>query len=344
MPIGSDLNTTLPEVGDSPSTAASRIIDTFEKLITAVEGTVPMSVLTASGHIEMAGASGINDAAYLELADSVGISTTVGQLHRFDGNLYWISPAGTVQITDGAGLNAAATGGIGGDYGAGAEVLEYDATNFRYEAYDSPGDLSGLMGDRVVLQTGVGECTLTTNTATNVTWTFPAAPAADGLMQATTAGAISVSTTVAPRITFSILPNHPSNEISIPLVVYLATSGVAVQGATGILASGAATTFLVPLTGLSVGGRIKEIKARIQRGAAGTASVRLVQFGESAGAFFIETIGTASTSTTAGQIIDLDKTGLTQTIEARKSYFAQIILPVANDTLGGLTVVYDRAV
>lgn len=344
MPIGSDLNTTLPEVGDSPSTAASRIIDTFEKLIAAVEGTVPVSVLTASGHIEMAGTSGINDAAYLELADSVGVSSTVGQLQRFNGNLYWVSPSGTVQITDGASLNAAATGGIGGDYGTGPEVLEYDATNDRYEAYDGPGDLSGLMGDRLILQAAAGECTITTNTASNVTWTFPAAPAADGLMQATAAGAISVSATVAPRITFSILPNHPSDEVSIPLVVYLATSGVAVQGAAGIVASGAAATFLVPLTGLSTGGRIKEIKTRMRRAGAGTASVQLVQFGEAAGSFFIETIGTASTTTTTNQIIDLDKTGLTQAIEARKSYFAQIILPVANDTLGGLTVVYDRAV
>lgn len=343
MPIGSDLNTTFPAVGDSPSVAAAAIIDTLDKLVDAVEASVPVSALDANASLDMDGHA-ISGVAYVGMDNEAAIETTPGRLHRYGDDLYWVHTTGSVKITDGTGLNASGIGGIGGDFGAGPEYVDYDAALDRYEFFDGPGDMSSVMGDKVILKTSTGECTLTTDTATDVTYTLPAAPASDGLMQATTAGAISVSPTVAPRITFTIFPNHGEVEVIVPLSNFESLTGSWAKANGKIIATGASTMLMY--LDVPVGSRIKELHLRMSRSAtAGTASIKLVHWVESGADVLTKTdIGTAATSASTTGFYNLDKTGLTQVVATDEQYAAEIALPATNDYVRSLTVVIDRAI
>lgn len=341
MPIGSDLNTTFPAVGDAPATAAAAILDTLDKLVDAVEGSVPVSALSGNADLDLDGHA-LDGVGYVGFDQAIANETTPGRLHRFGDDLYWVHTAGVVKITDGTGLNASGIGGIGGDFGLGPESVDYDATLDRFEFYDGPGDLSSVMGDKVILKTAAGECTITTDTATDVTYTLPAAPADNGLMQCTMGGVVSVSPTVSTLITFSTVPNHGDIEVPIPLPLYEGLTGSWSQANGRIVATGASTLlFYLPVP---VGCRIKELRLRMSRAAAGTASVKLVHWVESgADVLTLTDIGTAATSASSAGFYNLDKTGLTQVVATDEQYAALIALPVSNDYVRSFSVVYDRA-
>lgn len=63
-------------------------------------------------------------------------------LYASGGDLYYNnSTGGQVQITAGGGLNAAATGGFGGDYVAAGAAANYDDTHKQYDFYQSGGSV-----------------------------------------------------------------------------------------------------------------------------------------------------------------------------------------------------------
>src|SRR5690348_11997960 len=103
MPVGSDLNMTLPAVGDSPSTAAAAIIDSFERLRDAVEGDVPGAAVDVSANFDLQ-ANGLLNTAFVDfdnLADNN--DGQPGYLFRFENNLWFVHPDGAFQVTDGVG-------------------------------------------------------------------------------------------------------------------------------------------------------------------------------------------------------------------------------------------------
>lgn len=63
----------------------------------------------------------------------------VGSVVYFGGEFYMKTPDGTVKITANGSLNAAAVGGIGGDYGSGSELVSYDSGSLSYLFESSPG-------------------------------------------------------------------------------------------------------------------------------------------------------------------------------------------------------------
>lgn len=343
MPIGSDLGETLPVVGDGASTAAARIIDTFQKLIAAVEGRVNTSVLTSNADLDMLGYF-LKHVGAVELQNQSAVPSVPRYLQVFGDDLYYVNPAGAVKITDGVTLNASGIGGIGGDYGLSDEIVEYDATNDRYEFYDHVSDFSAIMGSHVIIRgTGGGDCTLDSSATSAVGWTFPDTPAAEGIVTANTSANISVSPTVGFKVTFSVLPNTPDDEVMQSLHNAFATSGVIAQNQNGISAT-SGSTFTLDIQGIPVGNRIKALKISMLRLAAGTASIKLRKRVITGGVAGLSDVGTAATTTTtdAANAVTLDKTGLTETVTARTSYVAEIILPNAGDALIGFSVIHDR--
>lgn len=144
--IGSSLNATLPEPGtDSPSVAAARIVDTLRRLVDAVEGRVPSAAIDVTADLDMQthGLQNVGMVGFGNLADSN--DGLPGYLFRYQNNLWFVHPDGAFPLTDGTSINAAGIGGIGGDYGSGAESVEYDAAEDEYVFLDAPGDYADLV-------------------------------------------------------------------------------------------------------------------------------------------------------------------------------------------------------
>jgi len=100
------------------------------------------------GLFDMAG-NAIKNLAYLALSD-VGSTpvTPVSSIQNYAGNVWWVSPAGAVQITNGNTLNASALKGITGDYGGGnpAEFRYVNADKEFYAYQDFAGGKWGFVG------------------------------------------------------------------------------------------------------------------------------------------------------------------------------------------------------
>lgn len=157
MPIGSELNETLPEVGDSAPVAAARIIDTLERLVEAVEAQVPSSAVDVDADFDMQG-HGFTDTGSLglaNLADTDDVPT--GHLFRFENNLWFVHPDGAFQLTAGDTLNISITGGIGGDYGGSNPALvSFSDATASYLFYDdaSSGAFADVECDDLAIHNG----------------------------------------------------------------------------------------------------------------------------------------------------------------------------------------------
>lgn len=207
MPIGSDLNLTLPEVGDAASVAAARIVDTLEKLAAACEGDVPGAAVDISANLDLQ-ANGVTSTAFVGLDNLADSNDGLpGYLFRYQNNLWFVHPDGAFQVTDGVGLNASGIGGIGGDYGAGDESVDYDATNDWYNFTDHPGDWSDLRVNGIRLKDpSAGSIRLIADTASvssDQDWAFKAlAATTSGIVTQTSAGVTGVTSSVADAFTF----------------------------------------------------------------------------------------------------------------------------------------------
>lgn len=370
MPIGSELNETLPAVGDSAAVAAARIIDTFEKIIEAVEGEVSTAALDMDNNLEM-NAHAVRNASAVELVD--GFTSAVGGLYRSVNDLWWVHPDGAFKITDGVGLNAAGVGGIGGDYGAGDETLDYDATNDRYDFLDDAGDFSDIRTTKVWLRDAASGADAKLNYvgAAGPTWTLSDLSGSAGLALVSATGTVTVGTTIAPALTLSAAatfnstvalnaaatfavaptfavgaePKHGEYAQTVSLGNFLWATAAVSAGVDGLSVTGA-TTMYIDLD-LPVGHRITGLGATVLRSAsAGTASIRLWRryptgFGIGHG-IQDDPIDTAATITDTNGVFILDKLGLTTTVTNRETYQAQVILPTSGDALASLEVYYDK--
>ncbi len=143
MPIGSSLTNSVPVVGASGTGYATAVNALLNEMKTAIEGTVPFSALSGST-LDMDNVP-IIDAAYVAFYNNTGIPSAAiaGRFVYSDGELWAVNSTGAIQITSGSGLNAAAIGGIGGDYGGAnpASVRFVDAAT-RYDFYDDYSTLT----------------------------------------------------------------------------------------------------------------------------------------------------------------------------------------------------------
>jgi hypothetical protein len=197
---------TIPAVGSSGTAYATSITAFLTEVRQRLEDSIPLSSLEMSA-LDMAN-NEITNVNYLRLYEQDDAPTTpVGSLQRFGNNLYWISASGAVQLTDGADINVAGTGGITGDYGAGPEQFRYvdaDSTFYAYADYaggewarvwarsfDVAGDATGTERIRI---TWAG-------TGSSYTLTLPAAvPAAPALLQMDASGNVTASNTLTEDI------------------------------------------------------------------------------------------------------------------------------------------------
>jgi hypothetical protein len=202
---GNVLPIVYPTLGEPIATALAKLIAAIQILQNDVEPLVLGSEMqwlqdfSAGGHA----LTNLSKLQLDTLANLVGLST--GTLFFSSGELFAQTSAGPVQITLNGGINAAAIGGIVGDYGGvnPARVTYTDATD-TYTFTGDTSDWSDLEVDAVKLRNTNNWTTLASTASGPQTWTFGTANTANvALVRQSAAGVLDSATTVTANTPMS---------------------------------------------------------------------------------------------------------------------------------------------
>lgn len=273
--IGDTFGTSLPAVGSSGPGYATSINAIMTEVMSRLSTKIPFSSLSLATSLDLNGQAILN-AAYAQLLDTASAPGTspVNRVTAFAGNMYWVGPSGSVQITNGAGLNAAAIGGITGDYGgANPAEFRYVAANTRYEAYHnfSTGTWANVRAqgfDISAAATGTVMAQLRYGGAGTLTFTLPPTlPAANAILGISSGGAITSNPSIATDITLTsgaVIKHGDRTKLFYPFNSF-ASAGSLSNGVTSdgpFRQTAAGTTAYIMLDGFEAGERIKVVDFR----------------------------------------------------------------------------------
>lgn len=257
-----------------------------------------------------------------------------------NNELYWRTNSGTnVQLTSGTSLNASLIGGIAGDYASvGAEVA-YDDANDRY-TFKQPTTWARLASGEVrVFETGTSESLYVGLAAPDAlagsfTITLPlAAPAAQAMVQMSTAGVLSTASTKTAAM---MIPASMFRE-----------NGVAAHAlASGIYTLGNSTNALEAGVPFEAGDIITEVTLHVNKASDATNTLRLavVRYNTNG---TVTSLGTTDLSSNAPGVTTIVVTGLSVTTTTGVSYGISILQtdasPSAADKIFSADVTFTKA-
>lgn len=356
--IGDTISTVVPEIDDQQPDGMQRILDLLNEYKTRLTSKVKLSSLDAADQALDLNGQELTNAEYLGLAamTSAPVATPNGRIARYGGNMYWCDVYGAVQVTSGAGLNAAAIGGIVGDYGGvnPAKVAFVDAdetyifwdnqsasqyAKTRSRGLDLVDEATGRMARLAAPATIAATYDLT------VPATLPAATKIS-LLSINDVGQMKRAEEAAITEAFTADVKHgditewelvPATHTGFGAGAWSRVNGAAAPvGHVGELTYSAPTGELrVFLKSPPVGRRVKGFKARVSNPSGGTVTVRLYKNDVSGGA--PTQIG--SGSITLAGINDVITTP-TETVVDRQTFFADVEFTGA---ASGTPVVYAIA-
>lgn len=347
--IGDTFTPAVPAVGASGTGYATSVNAVLTELITRVSSTVPFSALSGST-LDLNNIPAI-DFKYLGLYEQTVTpgASPVGRLERFENNLYWVGLSGAVKITNGANLNAAGIGGIGGDYGGAnpALVSFVDASN-RYDFYD---DSSGLVWAHIRCRsidisgtaTGTNFAKISFGGGSNYTLTLPATLPTSGIAVLTLAssGALARNST-ADAITDDIVLNatakiqHGDRTLQFTGKDFYQVSGTWGYSIPSLLQATVAGTARIDLSGLQQGWRIKSVKVRHTKNSAGITTIKVFRSVDASGT----ELATLDTTTSGIQTSTLTL-GTPYTLATLNTIYVQIAAAANNDALYTIELTYD---
>ena len=282
--IGDSFSTTLPPVGSAGPTYATDINSILTEVMARLSARVPLSSLLLTSSLDVNGQALLN-ALYLVLnntSSSPG-SSPVNRVTAFGGNMYWVGPAGPVQMTAGASLNSAALGGIIGDYGgANPAKVSYDSANTRYEFFHNQStntwaNLRARGIDISAAATGTVMAQLRYGGAGTLTFTLPPTlPAAAAIVGIDNTGAITSNPALGVDITLggTTKIKHGSRSIDWHCALAFASAGsysTAISSNVPNWTVGNSSTVYVYLPALETGMRINSVElAQVDVGGAAT--------------------------------------------------------------------------
>lgn len=347
--IGSPQGITVPTIGvDSDITAATKIVNALNTLIGAVEGSVPMSAV-AWGADKTASGYGLYGVGYLGLNQQGAAGATAGRIENVNGDLYWVSAAGAVQITDGSGLNAAGIGGIGGDYGGTDPALvSYSDASSLYEFTTDPGVYAHVKVNQLwITGAGIGLLKLDSAATGTQTWTFPAAlPGVASVLTVDAAGAVVASNTLAQDLTLNAhltigagkVIKHPEKTIQLSTYDFLQSSGTITPNANGGVVGTNGANGVWQLGGLEVGTRIKAIKIRYNGADAVAKNLWLYKYVDG-----VQTLIDSTTAASAGVITITLTLATPEVVVSGTKYVVSFTFRGAGaDAMYSMELIYDR--
>ncbi len=178
--IGDPVTPSVPAVGSAGPQFATDINAILTELVARLSAKVPLASISTNSTLNMTG-SPITNVGYLTLTDTLVApgASPVNRVTTFGGNLYYVGPSGAIQLTTGGTLNAAAIGGITGDYSAaGPMQFRYTTATTKYEAYSNfaggvAGYVRALGFDVAASATSAFFARLLFGGAANKTYTLP---------------------------------------------------------------------------------------------------------------------------------------------------------------------------
>jgi hypothetical protein len=204
--IGDTIATAIPVVGAGGSGYATDIDSFLTEVKARLEAKLPKSSI-AAGSLDLAN-NALQNASYITLYNMLSAPTTpVGSLQAYNGDLYWVSGAGTVQLTVGGLINSAVNGGITGNYGgANPAQFRFVDADQEFYAYDDfgAGAWANLWARNVDIAAGASSafrCRLAYGGAGSYTLTLPpAAPATKKILSMDSSGNVTAAGDVNTRI------------------------------------------------------------------------------------------------------------------------------------------------
>lgn len=283
--IGDPITPSIPIVGASGPQYATDIDAILTEVVARLSTKIPLSSLLTGANFDLGGQSLLN-AAYITLTNtsSTPTSSPSNRITAYQGNLYWVSLSGVVQMTSGATINAAGIGGITGDYGgANPAQLYFDAATSRYNAYSNFGTLNlgyirALGFDVAASATSAFYARLAFTGGATYTLTLPTAvPGSTSLVQMSNSGQLTASNTAS--ITATLLAEPVFTAFQRTNLISLAIGNAATNNMTifpfAALATGGAFSWTSQhhgTWGLRVGDRIQSITTNWAIKTAGTAT------------------------------------------------------------------------
>jgi hypothetical protein len=253
--IGSSLGLTLPTDGADDDVWGAEVNVILQSLIDAIEAGVSEAGITIGGNLSFYGYN-LTACGALQMTGKTSAYSTTYSLYIRDGELYYNDSAGNqVKLTSGGALNFGSVGGIGGDFGSGAEAVDYNAANTRYDFTSASSTYAGGRFGKVIFMSATSAQTCTVKapdslaSATFITLPTAASIAATGLVLGTSSGGdtLTLSTTTAPSVA------------SLTLSGAMTSASAAISGAatTGTLTNaGLITTATLTATGATATGNL----------------------------------------------------------------------------------------
>lgn len=356
--IGDAFSQTLPTVGVTAGPLyAEDINDFLEEVKARLESNVTPSSITINDNLDFNQfeATDLGAAKFQNRTDS---PTGVAKVFVRDDELYFLDGAGrSVQMTLTGALNAAALGGIGGDYGGGDPAsVYYTAASSRYTFTQDPGVNADIDVAAVLFREAAASANAVTiqspaGLAASYALTLPASlPGSTSVVTMSAAGVLAgsvnlVLATVACSSTIqgTVLTGttgvvtaeadirHGNRDIIIQSTEALCQDGDAAIDNLGYWQSTAATRLFVPIQ-LLAGEKITTVHAYVRASAGSAVDVTLYEVTIATGAR--ASLDTDSSPATAADH-DVDLTGLTETTTNASAYYLQIDLNAANQRFYG---------
>lgn len=366
--IGTNPNLDLPTLSDTMSTIVSKIVTALSALGTSITDRATPAALNITSNLSIGG-NHLTNVGGLILA-SGNAPVAAGSIYYDSGNFYAKDATGVIQLTSAGAINLSAIGAIGGDYGTGPETFNYDLPSQEYRAKASSTLWADVvLDDLVLMEPGASPSESVRITAqamtASYTLTLPAAvPGSTSLVQMSSAGVLTASSTVAEDTTFSgslivsgDLAHTEIHSVTLPPILHRTwhtggstegtpgSDGVYVDGllATEILGDALNWTYrsaYLSQAGMRTGDRPLTVILYFNGLAAGTKSVNLIR-SNSAG--LLHTIHSENFTNTGAVTLTID-IDVPVAMEDGNHYYVEVNGPSGGsvDRLGAIVVKYDH--
>lgn len=356
MAIGDALTNSAPAVGSAGTGYATSVNALLTEIKTLLEQKIPFTSLSGAV-LDMANVP-ITNAQYVTLIEGATppLTTPLGQLARYQNNLYWVTDEGVLRITNGLTLDATSLEGITGDYGPPnpAEFKFVDATQ-SYVAFDDAGTnaLGYVDAAGFYVSNSYGGNTVLINNASsgNYTLLLPVSLPSSGrsiltvdsagqLGHAPDTGAISNSFSLGTDVNITLTGTGKIKQGDRRLhlgQLNVFTSTGAHTPNPGFIISGVAGTYYLAVHGWQENYRYKSMTVHFLKNDAATMTVSLEAW--NAGA--LATTAATNTTTTNGAGTVTATAGTPNVIASTDSLLVKITTAANNDRVYAVELVYD---
>lgn len=364
--IGTYLTLDLPLHSDTMSSMVAKTATALGQLRDSIADKATPAGLNVTTSLDFQANWGTNVGG-LVLVDG-NAPTAAGSFYYHSGEFYLIDSTSGIQLTKNGQLNAAAFGGIGGDYGGtNPALLSYNTSTGQYRFYTNSGTLA--FGDAavraVVLEGSAGTTTLNCPSSVNVNQTigigkFSASPNylvgydgtnfipaaagtayGNGLTFGGNVTAPDVRVTTAQALCVSLINAVPSDATAFTRVAG-GTSGVNLGWS--FKADSSTPTLTVPIYGVRGGDHIKSVTAYVTKATANTVTLTMklwssvINGSETAESTWTLATNSPGVTTSSSGAIDI-------TVGTNKIYYLTITTSgsgVAADAIAGYEVDVTR--